>query len=130
MNSFHQSKKRQKHSDQIIQLMEDRRNERNEIVKGLSQNHSDDVDLFFKSIAMSVKKLSPGLINEAKMESLKMVFDLERRNTISFSTPSPTFGSFPTSSSSSTNDNFRNWDNSIDYDSSSCTEYQVLDTFE
>lgn len=30
---------------------------------------------------MSVNKLSPALINEAKMKSLQMVFDLETRNT-------------------------------------------------
>lgn len=47
-----------------------------------TKNCDDDVDLFFKSIAVSVKKLRPELINEAKMKSLQMLFDLETRNNV------------------------------------------------
>lgn len=72
--------KRKKSNEKIIQLIEDRRNERNDILKNIIQNRDDDIDLFFKSIAMSVKKLNPELINEAKIKSLQMIFDLERRN--------------------------------------------------
>ncbi|CAI6374687.1 unnamed protein product [Macrosiphum euphorbiae] len=53
-------------------------------MKNIAQNREDEIDLFFKSIAISVKKLSPALINEAKMKSLKMVFELETRNTSTF----------------------------------------------
>jgi len=73
--------KRQKYNEKVIQLLEDRRSERNDILKNMAQNREDEIDLFFKSIAMSVKKLSPALINEAKMKSLQMVFELETRNT-------------------------------------------------
>lgn len=72
--------KRQKHNEKIIQLLEVRRNERNDIMRNMVQNREDEIDLFFKSIAMSVKKLNPALINEAKMKSLQMIFDLETRN--------------------------------------------------
>lgn len=79
--------KRQRHNEKILELMEDRRNERNQILKDLSQNREDDIDVFFKSIAMSIKKLRPALINEAKMKSLQMVFDLESRNVSAISPP-------------------------------------------
>lgn len=72
--------KRQKYNEKIIQILEDRRTERNDIMRSMAQNREDEVDLFFKSIAMSVKKLSPALINETKMKSLQMVFELETRN--------------------------------------------------
>lgn len=78
--SFGPSNKRKKHNE-IKQLWVDNQNERNIIYKGQTQYHDDDdVDLFFKSIAMSVKKLKPELINEAKMKSLQMVINLERRD--------------------------------------------------
>lgn len=73
--------KRQKKNERLIQLLEERRSERNDIVRNMVQNREDEVDVFFKSIALSVKKLSPALINEAKMKSLQMVIDLETRNT-------------------------------------------------
>jgi len=76
--------KRQKYNEKVMQVLEDRRIERNEIMKNMAQNREDEIDLFFKSIAMSVKKLSPALINEAKMKSLQMVFELEIRNTSTF----------------------------------------------
>lgn len=74
--------KRKKSNVKIIQLTEDRRNERNDniMLRNVIQNRDDDIDVFFKSIAMSVKKLSPELINEAKTKSLQMVIDLERRD--------------------------------------------------
>lgn len=82
--------KRQKKNDNLLQLMEERRKERNEILKNISENRDDDVDVFFKSIAMSVKKLRPELVNEAKMKALQTVFDLEKRNaTVSLPQCSP-----------------------------------------
>ncbi|KAK4887193.1 hypothetical protein RN001_003464 [Aquatica leii] len=71
--------KRQRHNDNIIQMIEMRSKERQEIVRSL-QAKEDDIDLFFKSIALSVKKLRPDLINDAKLMSLQMVFQLEVRN--------------------------------------------------
>lgn len=89
VDSFRPPSKRQKHNEKIIELLEARRIERQEIVKSFTQNRDDEVDLFFKSIAMSVKKLRPELINEAKMRSLQMVFDLENRSAPHFNLPSP-----------------------------------------
>jgi len=90
--------KRQKYNEKVIQLLEDRRSERNDILKNMAQNREDEIDLFFKSIAMSVKKLSPALINEAKMKSLQMVFELETRNTF---VNLPQYSSAPSTSFSS-----------------------------
>ncbi|XP_044734314.1 transcription factor Adf-1-like [Chrysoperla carnea] len=78
---FHPSK-RHKTSEKVMNFLEETRKERNELLRGLNQNRDDEIDLFFKSIAMSVKKLRPELINEAKMKSLQMVFDLENRNSM------------------------------------------------
>ncbi|KAK4876855.1 hypothetical protein RN001_009361 [Aquatica leii] len=71
--------KRQRHNNDIIQMMEMRSTERQEIVRSL-QAKEGDIDLFFKSIALSVKKVRPDLINDAKLMSLQMVFQLEVRN--------------------------------------------------
>lgn len=43
----------------------------------LSSNPSDSVDLFFNSVALSVKKLPPRAINEAKLQILSLVAQLE-----------------------------------------------------
>ena len=40
----------------------------------------DPLDLFFRSIAMSVKQLKPELIREAKMRMLQTLCELESRN--------------------------------------------------
>ncbi|XP_022166411.1 uncharacterized protein LOC111030965 isoform X2 [Myzus persicae] len=100
--------KRLKQNERFIQLLEERRNERKDIVRNMVQNHEDEVDVFFKSIAMSVKKLSPTLINEAKMKSLQMVFDLEARNAfvnIPHYSPTPSTESFSSQSLQSVNIN-------------------------
>lgn len=102
--------KRKKYNKEIVELLEDRRKERNEIVKNVIQNRDDDIDVFFKSIAMSIKKLSPELINEAKMKSLQTVFDLEKRNAfvhLPQYSPSPSTSSFTSQSVQSAN-NFEN----------------------
>ncbi|CAI6374916.1 unnamed protein product [Macrosiphum euphorbiae] len=69
-------------------------------MKNMAQNREDEIDLFFKSIAISVKKLSPALINEAKIKSLQMVFELEIRNTSTF-VNLPQYSPAPSTSSSS-----------------------------
>lgn len=43
----------------------------------LAEDTEDDVDLFFRSIAKSVKKLSPALQQRAKAETLNVVTNLE-----------------------------------------------------
>lgn len=77
--SYQPSNKRKKHNKEVKQLLaEYADNERNPTDP--TQYFDDDVDLFFKSIAMSVKKLRPELINEAKQKSLQMIIDLDRRD--------------------------------------------------
>lgn len=46
----------------------------------MTKNREDEIDVFFQSIAMSIKKLRPELQNDAKLQALQMVIDLERRN--------------------------------------------------
>lgn len=50
----------------------------------IEQPKEDDIDLFFRSIAASVKKLPTELVNEAKMRSLQMIFDLQNQNKRNF----------------------------------------------
>lgn len=40
--------KRKKYNKEIVELLEDRRKERNEIVKNMIQNRDDDVEVFLK----------------------------------------------------------------------------------
>lgn len=74
-------KKKSKQIDKLMmQMLEERRNDRNNFWMDTEKNQDDDVDLFFKSIAMSVKKLSPNLIREAKIGTLDLLSRLECRN--------------------------------------------------
>ena len=55
------------------------------MIKKLCPNkEEDEVDVFFRSIAMSVKILNPDLVREAKTKSLQMVCELESHNSQSF----------------------------------------------
>nr|CAD7577129.1 unnamed protein product [Timema californicum] len=76
----HLPTKRQKLNEKIAKLIEERSCERSEILKLISQRREDSVDLFFRSVAMSVKQLRPELINETKMRTLQLVFEMESRN--------------------------------------------------
>jgi len=83
--SFRRPSKRVRQNDKIVDMLESRRIERQGIIKALTEDKGDDAtDLFFKSIANSVKKLRPDLINEAKMKCLQMIIDLENRNSTVF----------------------------------------------
>lgn len=61
--------------------MEKRSRERTELMTQLiakkNTDEYDDVDHFFKSLALSVKKLPPQLISQAKLKMLTIVTDLE-----------------------------------------------------
>lgn len=75
------TKRSRSSNDKILALLEARREEREKIIDSLNKEPDDDVDLFFKSITKSVKKLRPDLISEAKLKTLQMLIDLEARNT-------------------------------------------------
>ncbi|GBN71981.1 hypothetical protein AVEN_218915-1 [Araneus ventricosus] len=99
ISTFKRPSKRPRQNENIFDLMDSWGIER-------EKRDDDDVDLFFKSIACCVKKLKPDLINEAKMQFLQMVIDLENRNSLALNSPqgssrSPSSYSHLESSSSS-----------------------------
>ncbi|XP_025418314.1 uncharacterized protein LOC112689032 [Sipha flava] len=66
--------KRSKETDNLLSKIQ----AQNEIlVSSIGNQHEDNVDLFFKSISTSVKKLLPRAINEAKLQILTLVSHLE-----------------------------------------------------
>ncbi|KAK7066164.1 hypothetical protein SK128_012123 [Halocaridina rubra] len=87
--------------------------ERNEIIKNLlsAEQNLDEIDLFFQSIAKSVKKLPPHLQHRAKVETLTTIGKLEVEMLISFHPapfqyhPSSTPASDSLSASGSTENN-------------------------
>lgn len=69
---------RTNHREKAVAHTEKRTADRDEIMNILSaEQNLDDVDLFFQSIAKSVKKLSPQLQHRAKVRTLDMVGRLE-----------------------------------------------------
>ena len=60
--------------------MRERSAERNEILEKMVENKTHSVDLFFQSVAISVKSLRPDLIHEAKMRTMQLVYELEQKN--------------------------------------------------
>ncbi|KAL4083767.1 hypothetical protein QTP88_029083 [Uroleucon formosanum] len=73
-------------NDKLSAILVKRSKERNEISNIQAQNNllasqnpqqEDEVDIFFKSIAMTVKKLPSQAINEAKLRILTMVNEIE-----------------------------------------------------
>ena len=70
--------KRPYNRDKIADNLEKREAERNEIMRALLvQETEDDVDLFFKSLAKSVKKFTAVLQERAKAETLNVITRLE-----------------------------------------------------
>ncbi|XP_022160536.1 uncharacterized protein LOC111026715 [Myzus persicae] len=65
----------------VTELLEKRSEERTELMTQLMTKKNtveyDDVDHFFKSLTLSVKKLPPHLISQAKLKMLTIVTDLE-----------------------------------------------------
>lgn len=60
--------------------MEERSKQRMELLQGIcKQKEDDEVDLFFKSIALKVKTLPPHLITELQMKVLSVVSDFQSR---------------------------------------------------
>lgn len=65
-------------SEKVLKIMEQRQEERNMLFQNIKKK--DSIDLFFESIAISVKQLQPHLINEAKIKTLQLVCELEQKN--------------------------------------------------
>lgn len=67
-------------SDDILDVLERRPLEREKLLDNISRSVEDDCDatlIFFKSMAMTVKKFPPHLVAEAKISVLKIINDLE-----------------------------------------------------
>ncbi|XP_042912539.1 uncharacterized protein [Parasteatoda tepidariorum] len=82
-NSFYnQSSTRQKVSkkERYWQELQASRKERTEILKSLLKEKEDEIDVFFKSIAMTVKSFPERLQVDAKRKIANMIFDLEEEN--------------------------------------------------
>lgn len=71
--------KRRRIPETMTDIMDKRAMERNVILKRIMSEEDDSVDLFFRSIASSVKKMPPDFINEAKFKTLQIVSELESR---------------------------------------------------
>ncbi|XP_060879162.1 uncharacterized protein LOC132951363 [Metopolophium dirhodum] len=65
--------------------------EQNQLILNAEKHKDDDIDLFFKSLALSVKKLPQAAIKEAKLKALIMVNELEDKYSAISATPSSTF---------------------------------------
>lgn len=79
-SSVTQDSRTSKLNERMIGLLEERCKEQTRIMENLTSQSQDDIDLFFKSIAISVKKLPPALVFEAKRRTLEIVADLEMQN--------------------------------------------------
>lgn len=65
--------------------------EQNQLILNAEKHKDDDIDLFFKSLALTVKKLPKAAIKEAKLKALIMVNELEDKYSEISATTSRTF---------------------------------------
>lgn len=74
--------KRQKKNEAFIEILKQRSEERSRLLQELTnpEEAEDPIDVFFKSIALTVKQFSPQLKIKAKMEVLKIINELELLN--------------------------------------------------
>ncbi|CAH1979226.1 unnamed protein product [Acanthoscelides obtectus] len=72
------SSKRSQRKNLFLENVEERSKQRMQMLSALTQKPEDDeIDLFFKSIAMTVKKLPPHQIAKAKLGILTLVTELQ-----------------------------------------------------
>lgn len=78
--TLRQSQKRK--YDKVSDILIENREARSKLLEAINDysQRQDDVDMFYKSIAMSVKRLSPIFIAEAKMKHLQTLNDLELKH--------------------------------------------------
>lgn len=65
--------------EKITYAIEKRSKERDEMIKNMlkTEDDADEISLFFKSIAKSVKKMPPHFQRRAKMETLSLISNIE-----------------------------------------------------
>jgi len=74
-------KKKMKQSDALVEVLNKRSEERKRLMEELTSIEDDDpIDVFFKSMALTVKQLSPELKIKAKLDVLRIVSELELKN--------------------------------------------------
>lgn len=75
------TKRKVSSTNEITELLEKNRKSREKLINNFlekkSSENDDDVDTFYKSIAMTVKKLPPHLIRKAKIKHLEVLNELE-----------------------------------------------------
>ncbi|KAG5880792.1 hypothetical protein JTB14_010458 [Gonioctena quinquepunctata] len=93
-NAGSTSTKRTQRKNVFLENFEERSKQRLRMLSSLIQKPEDDeVDLFFKSIAMTVKQLPPHLIAKAKLETLTLVTELQTSPELHEIRPRPTSNS-------------------------------------
>jgi len=75
-------KKRQKKTEAFIEVLNKRSEERNRLLQELTktEEEKDPIDVFFRSMALTVKQFSPELKIKAKMDVFKIINELELQN--------------------------------------------------
>jgi len=75
-------KKRQKKTEAFIEVLNKRSEERNRLFQELTktEEEEDPIDVFFRSMALTVKQFSPELKIKAKMDVFKIINELELQN--------------------------------------------------
>lgn len=62
----------------VVGMIEKSKKEREQLIQILSsKDKEDDIDLIYRSLAVSVKKLPPHLQAQAKLKSLQVIMELE-----------------------------------------------------
>lgn len=84
LNLLSPSTKRNKTNDTLLQLLRTKEQERQQLGQYVDQimgsSEENEIDLFFKSLAATVKKFQPEDIIEAKMKIFNVVTEIEIRN--------------------------------------------------
>jgi len=74
-------KKRQKKTEAFIEVLNKRSEERNRLFQELTKTEEEDpIDVFFRSMTLTVKQFSPELKIKAKMNVFKIINELELQN--------------------------------------------------
>lgn len=85
--SFNISRKQKKWEDQG---MKERSRKRLELLEKVANGQDDEVDLFFKSIALKVKKMEPHLITKSQLRVLTVISQIEEEEAQSLITEATT----------------------------------------
>lgn len=76
-----QSSKKRKNNEQVAYLPNNNKAKHQEVIYVTSscEKKEDEIDLFYRSIALTVKRLPPHLIAEVKLQHLKTVTEMQPR---------------------------------------------------